>query len=347
MVSFKDIKPTQALILMGGLCAVLFVVDSQCYFAKDACLPDLGYVITAPGVTSDDIVLINGLEHGYIDKEWKEKLGDVYLVIFSKIISGSYRLLPILSSATLLILTYFFSFKITNHRLASVISVMVLEFSKTFMWYSDSVSYPTTWVVCFFLSLYPFKKYYIRPISFIISFILKAQALAFLPLTFIREKEWKNKIAYYAIAGVTIAVAVGLNWIRYGGQINWQNIYYPQIGLYLLSQDMWILALLLPITLTLFYLRKLKTEWSGFLLLSMGYCLLFQYILPIVSSYNAYGYRMLPFVVFFALAIGLVISKKELLVGNLQQSISNYKANRNRHKAEINPKGDAPTDTIL
>lgn len=291
----------------------LVVIDSQCYYTEDACLPDLGFVTTAPGILSDDKVLLSGLENGMINKEWKEKLGDVYLVIASKAITGNYHTLPIVSSLGLLTMTYLFAYKVSGNRLASIIGVIVLEASKTFMWYSDSVSYPTTWVAVFLLVIYPMKRKWISPIAMVISFGLKAMALGFLPLAFIKSTKWQ-RFSYLGILGMTGGIALALNWVRYQGQFNLQNLIYPQIGLYLLDQDMWILAILFPVTALLFVLRHRKVEWSGFLLLSMGYCLLFQYVLPIVSNYNAYGYRMLPFVVFFALSISLIISKKEVLL---------------------------------
>lgn len=294
----------------------LVVIDSQCYYTEDACLPDLGFVTTAPGILSDDKVLLSGLDNGTINKEWKEKIGDVYLVITSKVVTGNYHTLPIISSLGLLVITYFFGLKIGGNRLAALIGVIVLEASKTFMWYSDSVSYPTTWVAVFLLTLYPMKKKWIGPVSMVISFGLKAMALGFLPLSFIKSN-FMQRVSYVVILGLTGTVVLMLNWVRYQGQFNLQNLVYPQIGLYLLDQDMWILALLFPVTGLLFVLRHKKVEWSGFLLLSMGYCLLFQYILPIVSNYNAYGYRMLPFVVFFALSISLIISKSDMLVSRL------------------------------
>lgn len=315
----KDIKQAQAVIALAGLIMFLVVIDSQCYNATDTCLPDLGSVITAPDVTSDQSLLLKSFAHGEINKEWKEKLGAVYAIIASKTLTGNYHTLPIVSSIFLMIVTYFFALKISSNRLASLISVIVLEFSKTFMWYSDSIAYPNFFLVMLLLSIYPFQKKILKPISFVVSFIFKAEALAFLPLTFIREKDKRIRIAYIGIAVLVGAVAIALNWVRFDGTMSSTNALYPQIGLYLLDQDMWILSLLTPVTILLFILRKYKVEWSSYLLGAMGYCLLFQYILPIFTTYNAFGYRMLPFVVFFALSVSLIISKKDLLLERLKR----------------------------
>lgn len=309
----KDIKKNQSLIILVGLISVLIVIDSQCFSFTDTCLPSLGYVTTAPTITSDQSLLLKGFANGYIDKEWKEKIGAVYSIIASKTLTGNYHTFPIISSISLMLVTYFFAFRITGNRISSIVSVMVLEFSNTFMWYSDSIAYPNFFMVMLLLAIYPFAKSYLKPISFITSFVFKAEALAFLPLVFIREKDTRIKIIYIGIAILVGLVAISLNWIRFDGTINTQNALYPQIGLYLLDQDMWILSALTPVTILLCYLWRKKVDWAAFLLGAMGYCLLFQYILPIFTSYNAFGYRMLPFVVFFAISISLIIANKQLL----------------------------------
>lgn len=315
----RDIKKAQAIIILAGLMMFLIVIDSQCYFYTDTCLPDLGVVITAPDVQSDQSLLLKSFAHGEINKEWKEKLGAVYTILGSKALTGNYHTFSIISSIALLLTTYFFALKITSNRLASVISVLVLELSKTFMWYSDSIAYPNFFLVMLLLSIYPFTRSWIKPVAFVASFIFKAEALAFLPITFLREKDKRIRIVYLCIAVLVGAVAIGLNWVRFDGTINLINATYPQIGLYLLDQDMWLLSILFPVTGLLFYLRKLKVEWSGYLLGAMGYCLLFQYILPIFTTYNAFGYRMLPFIVFFALGVALIVSKKELLLKSFKK----------------------------
>lgn len=314
----KDLKKSQGIIILAGLVMFLIVIDSQCYGYDDACLPDLGFVTTAPEVVSDQYILLKSFAHGEINKEWKEKLGAVYAILASKTLTGNYHTFPIISSVGLLLITYFFVLKITSNRIASIVSVCILEFSKTFMWYSDDIAYPNFFMTMLLLSIYPFTRSWIKPVSFVASFVFKAEALAFFPLTFIREKDKRIKLVYIGIAVFIGGVAIALNWVRFDGTINTTNMLYPQIGLYLLDQDMWILSLLTPVTILLFYLRSRKVEWSGYLLFSMGYCLLFQYILPIFTSYNAYGYRMLPFVVFFAISVGLVVSKKDMLLERLR-----------------------------
>ena len=314
----KDIKKAQAGILLVGLVVILLVIDSQCWGSNEACLPDFGYVISAPNVISDQDLLLKGLANGTINAEWKEKPGEVYGLIASKDATGNYHTFSILSSVALLLVTYLLSLKITGNRLTSIIAVMIVTFSRTFLWYSDSIPYPGFWCVLFFMSLYPFQRKLIKPISFLASFVMKAQSLAFLPLTIIREKDKRIRIFYIGIGVVAAVGATLLKWTRVDG-FNPGNLAPPYVVFEILMQDVWIIILFFPVSLGLFYLYRKKIDWAGTLLLGMLWSLFFQYILALFTTYGAFSERMLPFVVFFAMGCGLIISKKEIFVESLKK----------------------------
>lgn len=309
----KDINKFQALVIFLGLIGFLVIIDSQCFFKDEACLPDYGFFISAPNVISDQDLLLKGLANGTINSEWKEKPGEVYGVIASEKLTGNYHTFSIISSIALLVVTYLLSFKITGLRIAGVLSTMVLGMSRTFLWYSDSIPYPDFWAVLFFLSLYPFKNKLIRPVSFMVSFIMKAQALAFLPITIIKEKDRRVKIFYIAIGVLASGIAIALNWVRSSG-FNIGNLVPPYVVFEIILQDFWIIILFFPVSALLFYLYRKKVDWAGTILGGMLWSLFFQYVLALFTSYGAFSERMLPFIVFFALGCGLVISKKEMLL---------------------------------
>lgn len=289
----------------------LLVIDSQCWNDNNACLPDIGYVISAPNVLSDQELLLDGLHNGTINSEWKEKPGEVYGIIASHALTGNYHTFSIISSASLLIITYLFSYKITGNRLAGVVAVMVLDLSRTFLWFSDSVPYPGFWCVLFFLSIYPFQRKLIKPIAYLASFVMKAQALAFLPITIMREKDKRIKIFYGVIGGLATTLAVLLKWTRIDG-FNPGNLAPPYVVFEIILQDFWVIILFFPVSILLFQLHKKKVDWAGTLLVGMLWSLFFQYILALFTTYGAFSERMLPFIVFFALSCSLIISKKEV-----------------------------------
>lgn len=309
-----DIKKGQALVLLGGLIAFLIVIDSQCYEMKDACLPDFGSFVSAPNVVSDQTWLLDGLAHGKINAEWKEKPGEVYGVIASNFFTGNYHTFSIISSAALMVVTFFLSYEITKNRLASILAVMVLTMSRTFLWYSDSIPYPDYWCTLFFLSLYPFKQKILKPVSFVASFVMKAQALAFLPLLFVNDKSKRNRLIYIGIGVVTAAVALVLKWARFSGQFNIGNLQPPYVVFEILLQDFWVICLFFPVAYLTFHLWRKQVSWAGTLLGGMLWSLFFQYVLALFTTYGAFSERMLPFIVFFALSCGLVISKKEMFI---------------------------------
>lgn len=314
----KDIKQKQAIILLAGMILFLIVIDFQCWNSSEACLPDFGYVITAPNIVSDQNLLLDGLANGTINSEWKEKPGEVYGVIASKTLTGNYHTFSIISSITLLIVTYLLAFKITQNRMASIISVMVLDFSRTFLWYSDSIPYPGFWCVLFFMSLYPFKNKLIKPVSYLLSFVMKAQALAFLPLTIFRENDKRIKIFYIVLGVGAAGLASLLKWTRVDG-FNIHNLVPPYVVFEIILQDVWLIIGFFPLAAILFYLYRKKVDWAGTVLSGMIWSLFFQYGLALFTTYGAFSERMLPFVVFFALGVGLVISKKEMLLEKWRQ----------------------------
>ena len=93
----RQYQQAQVIYYLGFLIMFLVVIDSQCYSYQDTCLPDLGSVITAPTVTSDQSLLLGGFAHGQINKEWKEKIGAVYTILASKTITGNYHTFSIIS----------------------------------------------------------------------------------------------------------------------------------------------------------------------------------------------------------------------------------------------------------
>lgn len=317
----KDIKKSQAIIVLAGLILFVLAIDSQCYFSNEACLPDLGYYISAPNIVSDQDLLLKGLQNGTINKEWKEKPGEVYGVIASKIETGNYHTFSIASSIALLVITYFLCLKITSNRIASIIAVLTVSMSRTFLWYSDSIPYPDFWCTLFFLSLYPFKNKFVKPICYLGSFVMKAQALAFLPITIMKEQNKKIKIFYIIIGVLATGIAVSLNWVRSTG-FNTGNFLPPWVVFEIILQDWWMIALFFPVGILLFLLHRKKVEWSGTILTGMLWSLFFQYILALFTSYGAFSERMITFVVFFGLGAGLIISKHEMLLERWKKSAS-------------------------
>ena len=303
-----EIKKGQAVVWLVGLIIFLIIIDGQCYFKDSACLPDIGYYISAPNVVSDQEVLLKGLANGTINSEWKEKFGEVYGLIASEKVTGNYHTFSIISSVALLIVVYALALRITQSRLSSVIAVTIVCFSRTFLWYSDSIPYPGYWNVFFFLSIYPFANKLIRPVSFVTSFVMKAQALAFLPVTFLVEKNWKVRFFYIGIGVLATVVSLLLHWERSSG-INWGNLAPPYVVFEIILQDFWAIILFFPVSVLLFHYYRKKVEWAGVLLGGMLWSLFFQYILALFTTYGAFSERMLTFIVFFALGTSLVLSQ--------------------------------------
>jgi len=89
-------------------------------------------------------------------------------------IFDSYRMVPFLYSIALLILTYFFTVKISQKRFSGILAVMVILQSYLFLEYDTTATYENLWTVLYLVSLYTiYNKWYLSPFAFIFSVFLK------------------------------------------------------------------------------------------------------------------------------------------------------------------------------
>jgi len=65
----------------------------------------------------------------------------------STVLFGNDRVIPLLASASLLIVTYFFTKTITQKRFAGIVSVVIIMQSNVFLIYDTTVSYTNFWIL--------------------------------------------------------------------------------------------------------------------------------------------------------------------------------------------------------
>jgi len=118
------------------------------------------------------------------------KIGSLagYVVLFltssSMQLFGNYKVIPFIASISLLVLTYFFTFEITQKRFAGIIAMVIVLQSRIFLFFDTSVAYPNYWILFYLLSLYLIcKKWPLAPISYVLSLLTKVLTGIFLPMT--------------------------------------------------------------------------------------------------------------------------------------------------------------------
>jgi len=134
-----------------------------------------------------------------------------FLIWSSYTLFGYYTIIPFIASIALLLLTYFFTTKITSKRFAGIISMIVLLQSNVFLTYDSTVSYTNFWILLYLLSLFlVYKAWPLSPVSYLLSIFSKALTATFLPMSvfFIyRSNISKNKKIILASSSVGIILA--------------------------------------------------------------------------------------------------------------------------------------------
>ncbi len=239
------------------------------------------------------------------------------LLHFSDEFFDNIRFLPFLASIILLIITFLFTYKITQKRFAGLISVIILVQANVFQAYDTISTYTNFWTLFFLLSLYlMIIKWPLSPFSFILSFSSKALSIVYFPINFLfifRSKFSKRKKVALLISYSTIILFVltvtseHVLAITFNTQHFWAG--FSSLS-YQLRSDGLILSLLLPLTIVLYVLARKKILYADWILFSISWILFSSPLLTGITDITLQPYRQIPFILFFSIGIGVLFSKK-------------------------------------
>ena len=106
------------------------------------------------------------------------------LLKISQIIFGNFYVIPYLSSIGLLIITYLFTSKITNNRIAGIISLVLVLQSNLFLTFDTSATYASFWIMLYLLSLYAMiKTWPLSPMFYLLSLFTKLSVILYGPMS--------------------------------------------------------------------------------------------------------------------------------------------------------------------
>ena len=238
-------------------------------------------------------------------------------------IFGNERVIPLLASAALLIVTYFFTKTITQKRFAGIVSVIILMQSSVFLTYDTTVSYTNFWIMFYLLSLYLVYRFWpLSPISYLLSMPSKALTAAFLPMTiyFILRSEISKKQKILT-AGITggIILAGGLASIsgvsatqeteeEFSEKEFWMG--FTSFS-YQLRSDGLVLLFMIPLMVGLFLVSKSGIKHGESIMVLVSGMLLIAPILTGFTNQTNQPYRWVPIIVFFAVGVGVLLSKRQ------------------------------------
>jgi hypothetical protein len=243
----------------------------------------------------------------------------LFLHFASSGIFGNYKVGPLLSSISVLVLTYCITKEITKKRFAGLVAFVLVLQSGTFLIYDTSIIYDSYWVSFYLLSLYViFKKWPVSPIAFVLSLLCKHLSVVFAPMTLFvaynSDLARKSKIlltaAYAGILGVGFFITNGFTTQSIQTTSDWHDFWMALSGIsYQMRYDVLILVFLLPVILALFVAAKRNIVHAKSAMILMLGSLLSQPILSAFTVNSSEPYRFLPFVVFFAISCGVLFSK--------------------------------------
>ena len=238
------------------------------------------------------------------------------LLKISQIIFGNFYVIPYMSSIGLLIITYLFTSKITNNRIAGIISLVLVLQSNLFLTFDTSATYASFWIMLYLLSLYAMiKTWPLSPMFYLLALFTKLSVILYGPMSlfFILNSEIskQRKIIITISISLLFLILLGYGSTQNFVKIDWEwNDFW--IGFtafaFQLRLDGLIVVFLLPLTIGLFIKSK-TNKYSTSILILIGGILL---ISPITSGFlneTNQPYRYLSLIVFFAVGVGLLFSK--------------------------------------
>lgn len=244
------------------------------------------------------------------------------LLSISLKVFGNMRAVPFIASIALLVLTYFFTKKITNSKLAGIVSMTLLLQSQIFLSYSTAASYDNTWILLYLFSLYLIEKFWSSsPVSYFVSIFSKALTLAFLPMSFyfIARSSLSKKPKMYSLAsyvGIVILIAIASTIFKtnlIGTAISFDILQFWQGFSAMTTQmrfDYVVLIFLLPVTVMLFFASRRGILHADSIMIFVVSTLITAPLLSGFTDQTNQPYRFVSLSVFFAIGVGILLSKR-------------------------------------
>ncbi|MFB3047591.1 MAG: hypothetical protein ACE1YV_00375 [Nitrosopumilaceae archaeon] len=247
-----------------------------------------------------------------------------FFISSSMLLFGNYAVIPFLASIALVIMVYFFTKQITNKRFAGLVAAIILLQSNLFLTFDTSVAYTNFWILFYLLSLYfMYKAWPLSPISYIASIPAKALTVTFLPMSIyfllrcsISRK--KKIIISGAIIGIVIIGAMASSGTNLTGGVQQESFISDEFWIGFASFatqlrfDGLVILFLIPLVVGLLF-TSTKNKHAESMMVMMGGMLLIAPFITGFSDQTNQPYRFVPFITFFSVGVGILLSKAKSL----------------------------------
>jgi len=308
----KRVTVAIILVLLG-----LYIIFSVPELSELEIGPDAQGVREAAESFSIKEDLFDMAVEGYIPAGFRYLLLHISFVIFDNV-----RYVPLIVSVSLLLVTFFLTYTLSKKRLGGIIAMIIILQSNLFLKYDTTATYENSWLLFYLLSLYLiYKKWYLSPISYVLSLLSKTLTAFFLPFTlfFIYRsdltRDLKHKIGFvYGIIFIVIFIAHFTNKLH--GTVPEFTFHFNLFwtGFTVLESffrsDFLVSIFLLPVIYGLFILSKKGFFVADALMILIAGILLTAPLLVSLTDMTNQPYRFVPLVVFFAIGAGILLSTK-------------------------------------
>ena len=257
-------------------------------------------------------------------KEQNTRYVRMILLDFSQEFLQNIKILPFIASISTVIFTALITIQLAKKRLAGIIAMIVVLQSVTFTDFDTIAVYENFWVLFYLISIYLINKrwWYASPIAFLLSVFTKAFTATYfwMNLFFIYRSEIPKKSKFILFGSYAIAIGIMYYIFDSGRSMIYDDIIRYDFVAFLdgfagwgnsMQLDPLIVLCILPLTVGLFIksLNGLK-QADSILLLIAGSILAGPLISLITDFYFILPYRFIPFIIFVAIGIGIIFSKK-------------------------------------
>ena len=257
-------------------------------------------------------------------KEQNTRYVRMVLLDFSEQSLQNIKILPFVASILTVTFTGLIAIQLSKKRLAGIIAMIVLLQSITFTDFDTVAVYENFWVLFYLISIYSINKkwWHASPITFLLSVFTKAFTATYFWMNFffIYRANIPTKIKLMLFGSYIVAISI-MYWIFENGRsIIYDDIIRYDFDAFLdgftgwgnsMQLDPFVVLFILPLIVGLFIksLKGLK-QADSILIILAGSILSGPLISLITDFYFILPYRFIPFVIFVAIGIGLIFSKK-------------------------------------
>ena len=257
-------------------------------------------------------------------KEQNTRYVRMILLEFSQDIFQNIKFLPFVASVFTVIFTALITIQLSKKRFAGIIAMLVLLSSVTFTDFDTIAVYENFWVLFYLISLYSINKrwWHASPVNFILSIFTKAFTSTYFWMNFFyiyrSTIPTKTKLLLFASYGIVLGITY---WIFENGRsIIYDDIIRYDFNAFLdgftgwgnsMQLEPFVLLFILPLTVMLFFKSRNGLKQADSIMILLAGSILAGPLISLVTDfYFILPYRFIPFVIFMAIAVGLLFSKK-------------------------------------